>query len=64
MLPAAKTYREVPLGCQPLGKVVKGVGLGAHWVAVTVDLVEEVSGLVQSVVADVHVLLFYSLGPP
>lgn len=62
-VPVALTYREVPLGRQSLGEVVEGVGLGAHWVAVTVNLVEEVRGLVQPVVADVDVLLLHALGP-
>lgn len=44
--------------------MVEGVRLGAHWVAVPVDLVEQVGRFVQAVVADVHVLLFYILGPP
>lgn len=57
-------HRKVPLGSEPLGEVVEGVGLGAHWVAVPVDLVEQVGGLVQAVVADVHVLLLDVLGPP
>lgn len=62
-LPVALTYREVSLGCQSLREVVEGVGLSAHWVAVTVDLVEEVCRLVQPVVTDVDVLLLHALGP-
>lgn len=58
-----RTHRKVPLGSQPLGEVVEGVRLGAHRVAVPVDLVEQVGRFVQAVVADVHVLLFYILGP-
>lgn len=44
--------------------MVEGVRLGAHRVAVPVDLVEQVGRFVQAVVADVHVLFFYILGPP
>lgn len=44
--------------------MVEGVRLGAHRVAVPVDLVEQVGRFVQAVVTDVHVLLFYILGPP
>lgn len=43
--------------------MVEGVLLGAHWVAVAMDLVEQVGRLVQAVVADVHVLLFHVLWP-
>lgn len=56
-------HRKVSLGSQPLGEVVEGVRLGAHRVAVPVDLVEEVSRFVQAVVTDVHILLFYILRP-
>lgn len=59
-----RPYGEVPLGCQPLGEVVEGKGLGAHRVAVTVDLVEEVSRLIQSIVTDVDILLLDAFGPP
>lgn len=57
------THRKVSLGSQPLGEVVEGVRLGAHRVAVPVDLVEQVSRFVQAVVTDVHILLFYILRP-
>lgn len=57
------THRKVSLGSQTLGEVVEGVRLGAHRVAVPVDLVEQVSGFVQAVVTDVHILLFYILRP-
>lgn len=43
--------------------MVEGVLLGAHWVAVAMDLVEQVSRLVQAVITDVHVLLFHILRP-
>ncbi len=58
------THREVPFGREPLGEVVEGIWLGADWVAVTMDLVEQVSRLVQAVITDVHILLFYTLWPP
>lgn len=44
--------------------MVEGVLLGAHWVAVAMDLVEQVGRLVQAVITDVHVLLFHILWPP
>ena len=56
-------YREVSLGGEPLGEVIEGIGLGAHGVAVAMDLVEEVGRLVEAVVADVNVLLLHSLRP-
>lgn len=37
------SHREVSFGRQPLGEVVEGVWLSADWVAVTMDLVEQVS---------------------
>lgn len=43
--------------------MVEGILLGAHWVAVAVDLVEQVSRLVQAVITDVHILLFHILRP-
>lgn len=58
------TYGEVSPGGEPLGEVVEGVGPGAHGVAVPVDLVEQVRGLVQPVVADVHILLPHAFGSP
>lgn len=58
------THREVSFGREPLGEVVKGIWLGADWVAVAMDLVEQVSWLVQAVITDVHILLFYILWPP
>lgn len=60
----AGTYGEVSPGGEPLGEVVEGVGPGAHRVAVPVDLVEQVRGLVEPVVADVHVLLPHAFGSP
>lgn len=60
----AGTYGEVSPGGEPLGEVVEGVGPGAHGVAVPVDLVEQVRGLVEPVVADVHVLLPHAFGSP
>lgn len=41
--------------------MVKGIWLGADWVAVTMDLVEQVSGFVQAVITDVHVLFLHTL---
>lgn len=58
-----RSHREVSFGREPLGEVVEGIWLGADWVAVTVDLVEQVSGLIQAVITDVHILLFYILWP-
>lgn len=43
--------------------MVEGIQLGADWEAVPMDLVEQVSGLVQAVITDVHVLLFHTLRP-
>lgn len=43
--------------------MVEGILLGAHWVAVAMDLVEQVSRLVQAVITDVHILLFHILRP-
>lgn len=43
--------------------MVEGVLFGAHWVAVAMDLVEQVSRLVQAVITDVHILLFHILWP-
>lgn len=43
--------------------MVEGIWLGADWVAVTVDLVEQVSRLVQAVITDVHILLLHTLRP-
>lgn len=43
--------------------MVEGILLGAHWVAVAMDLVEQVSRLVQAVITDVHILLFHILWP-
>lgn len=56
-------HREVSFWREPLGKVVEGIWLGADWVAITMDLVEQVSRLVQAVITDVHILLFYTLRP-
>lgn len=44
--------------------MVEGIWLSADWVAVAMDLVEQVSRLVQAVIADIHVLLFHTLRPP
>lgn len=43
--------------------MVEGIWLGADWVAVAMDLVEQVGGLVQAVIADVHILLFDTFWP-
>lgn len=56
-------YREVSLRCKSFGEVVEGVGLGAHWIAVSVDFVEEVGRFVKAVVTDVHILLLHSFWP-
>lgn len=58
------SHREVSFGCEPLGEMVEGIWLSADWVAVAMDLVEQVSRLVQAVIADIHVLLFHTLRPP
>lgn len=41
--------------------MVKGIWLGADWIAVTMDLVKEMSRLVQAIITDVNILLFYTL---
>lgn len=60
---APRAHREVSFGCEPLGEVVEGIWLGTDWVAVAMDLVEQVRRLVQAVIADVHILFFYILRP-
>lgn len=44
--------------------MVEGIGFGADRVAIPVDFVEQVCGLVKPVVTDVHVLLLHSFGSP
>ncbi len=53
------THREVPLRRQFLGEMIERIGLGAHGVPVAMDLVEQVCGFIQPVVADVNVLFLY-----
>lgn len=59
-----ETHREISLGSELLGEVVKGIGLGADGIAVPVDLVKQVCGLVEPIVTDVHVLLLHPFGSP
>lgn len=59
-----ETYGEISFGSELLGEVVEGIGFGADRVAIPVDFVEEVRGLVKPVVTDVHVLLLHSFGSP